>query len=257
MFLNLHLVVLFPFLLAVLTLVLGRRLGRHLGWALVPFPLACALYLLSLVPRLLSHSGESFSATWNWVPSLGLSFSLHLDGFSLLFALLISGIGSPRHALSIYYLDRTKISGAFTSRFFSLWGRCSAWSSQRTSSPFTCSGRSPRSARSFSIGFWHDEVGIGARGALKSMLVTVAGGLSCYWAIVFTAGDRRRVVSRSGSWSEKSACWSEGHPYYPAIVLLILLGLLQSQRKRPFHLWLPGAMAAPTPVSASFTRPRW
>ncbi|MFP3490471.1 Na+/H+ antiporter subunit A, partial [Staphylococcus sp. SIMBA_130] len=43
-----------------------------------------------------------------WVPSLGISFDLYIDGLSLLFALLISGIGTLVVLYSIYYLSKHK-----------------------------------------------------------------------------------------------------------------------------------------------------
>src|SRR5688572_32795027 len=39
-------------------------------------------------------SGETFHVRQDWVPALGLNLSFMLDGLSLLFALLISGVGS-------------------------------------------------------------------------------------------------------------------------------------------------------------------
>lgn len=244
MFLNLHLVVLFPFLLAVLTLVLGRRLGRHLGWALVPFPLACALYLLSLVPRV--ASGESFSATWNWVPSLGLSFSLHLDGFSLLFALLISGIGALVTLFSIHYLDPDEDFGRFYLYILLFMGAMFGVVLSDNLLALYMFWEITSISSFLLIGFWHEEADSRA-GALKSMLVTMAGGLSLLAGIVLMgiAGGSFSIRELA----DKGAL-VQGHPYYTAIVVLVLLGAFTKSAQAPFHLWLPGAMAAPTPVSA-------
>ncbi|MFP5480490.1 MAG: monovalent cation/H+ antiporter subunit A, partial [Alphaproteobacteria bacterium] len=40
------------------------------------------------------------------------------------------------------------------------------------------------------------------------------------------------------------------HPLYPVVLGLFLLGCFTKSAQMPFHFWLPGAMAAPTPVSA-------
>src|SRR5690606_17060906 len=39
-------------------------------------------------------------------------------------------------------------------------------------------------------------------------------------------------------------------PAYPWIAALILLAAFTKSAQTPFHFWLPGAMAAPTPISA-------
>src|SRR5690606_41359174 len=96
------------------------------------------------------------------------------------------------------------------------------------------------------IGFWHEEADARA-GALKSMLVTMAGGLCLLAGIVLMgiAGGSFSIRELA----DKGAL-VQGHPYYTAIVVLVLLGALTTSAQAPFHLWLPGAMAAPTPVTA-------
>lgn len=98
----LQLVVLLPFAAAGLVPVAARRFHRYLGWLLLPLPAAITVYLLRLIPRL--AGGETFASVWRWAPAFGLEFSLRLDGFGLLFGLLIAGIGTLVVAYSVSYL---------------------------------------------------------------------------------------------------------------------------------------------------------
>jgi multicomponent Na+:H+ antiporter subunit A len=62
------------------------------GWLLALIPLAIFGWLLSLQPAI--ATGQTIQGQWAWAPSLGISFSYGIDGLSLLFGLLISGIGA-------------------------------------------------------------------------------------------------------------------------------------------------------------------
>jgi multicomponent Na+:H+ antiporter subunit A len=61
------------------------------GWLLSLLPLAAAVYFAAQIPTV--AAGETMQLALTWVPSLGIGLTFQLDGLSLLFALLISGIG--------------------------------------------------------------------------------------------------------------------------------------------------------------------
>ena len=54
---------------------------------------------------------------------------------------------------------------------------------------------------------------------------------------------------RIGAWID-DADLIRSHPHYPVAYLCIVLGAFTKSAQVPFHFWLPGAMAAPAPVSA-------
>src|SRR5690625_7736595 len=60
--------------------------GRLLALAFVP-----ALLLALFAPQALA--GDPVLVSLNWVPGINLSFTFSLDGFSILFALIVAGIG--------------------------------------------------------------------------------------------------------------------------------------------------------------------
>ena len=61
---------------------------------------------LGLIPTI--QGGEQLQAVLEWIPSVGINFTVYLDGLSLIFALLISGIGSLVVLYSIFYMDKNK-----------------------------------------------------------------------------------------------------------------------------------------------------
>src|SRR5690606_28659675 len=79
------------------------------GWIALSVPVALLLYFLQFFS--INSAVEPIIATIPWIPSLGIHFTIYLDSLSLLFALLITGIGSLVILYSIFYLskDREKL----------------------------------------------------------------------------------------------------------------------------------------------------
>jgi multicomponent Na+:H+ antiporter subunit A len=71
---------------------LTARLGRSAGWALALLPAGLTAYFLSLGPGV--AAGEPLVQRVSWVPQLGVELAFRVDGLSLLFGLLIAGIGT-------------------------------------------------------------------------------------------------------------------------------------------------------------------
>ncbi len=111
------LAVLSGFLLAPLAPWLDRRLGKRWGWMWALVPLGLLLFFLRFVPAL--ARGEAFIRRLPWIPRLDVHLSFHLDGLSVLFALLISGIGVFIFLYAACYLEGHPHRGRF---FLSLLG---------------------------------------------------------------------------------------------------------------------------------------
>lgn len=104
---TLHMTMLAPFLLAILVPFLYKFVrSLHVGWFVLPLPIALFIYFLSYMDEVRKY--EVVRATMPWIPSLDISFDAYVDGLSLLFALLITGIGSLVVLYSIYYLQKEK-----------------------------------------------------------------------------------------------------------------------------------------------------
>jgi multicomponent K+:H+ antiporter subunit A len=112
-------VVLLPFL-GVLPLLFVRGPGdmrTRLAWT-AAVPTAAALALVVTRSRRV-FAGEVLEWTVAWVPSLGLDFTLRLDGYAWMFACLVLGIGLLILLYARYYLSpEENLSRFFPSLMF-------------------------------------------------------------------------------------------------------------------------------------------
>lgn len=242
----LHLAVLSPLLLALLIPFLHKHFRNiHTGWFLLPLPAVLFGYFLQFIS--VTRHGDTVMESLPWISSMGIDFSLKIDGLGLLFALLITGIGALVVLYSIYYLSPKKeklntfyiylllFMGAMLGVVLSdnLIVLYSFWELTSFSSFLL-------------IGYWnHKERS--RYGAQKSMLITVFGGLSMLGGILLLY-----IITGTFSISETIAMSNEvvNHPLFTATLILFLLGAFTKSAQFPFHIWLPDAMEAPTPVSA-------
>jgi multicomponent Na+:H+ antiporter subunit A len=224
--------------------LLHRWLKAYTGWILALLPAGLFVYFASWIPAV--ASGEVFPVRYAWVPSLGVQLSFYLDGLSLLFAMLISGVG----ALVVIYGGGYLAGHAQLGRFYllilmfmaSMLGVVLA---DNIFSVFVFWELTSLTSYLL-IGFEHerDEA---RKAALQALLVTGSAGLAMLAGLVLLgqAGGALEIseLLERGSQVRGSAL------YLPAL-LLILWGAFAKSAQFPFHFWLPGAMEAPTPVSA-------
>lgn len=241
-----HAVVILPFILSAVVPLLHRLAPRiHAGWYVLPLPVFLFIYFLGYMGAV--QDGAPYSASVPWIPSLGINFTVYLDGLSLLFALLISGIGSLVVLYSIFYMNKDKEAvGSFYTYLLLFMGAmlCVVLSDNLI---VLYSFWELTSISSFLlIAFWHHKER-SLYGAMKSMLITVCGGLAMLAGFVL-------LYIMSGTFSIRELAASVGsltdHSLFVPSMLLILLGAFTKSAQFPFHIWLPDAMEAPTPVSA-------
>src|SRR5690625_4822543 len=96
------------------------------------------------------------------------------------------------------------------------------------------------------IGYWYTKDG-SRFGALKSMLITVFGGLMMLGGFVLLG-----IMGDTFSIRELIAGASDlvGQEFFVLALVLLLFGAFTKSAQFPFYIWLPDAMEAPTPVSA-------
>ncbi|MFS0780348.1 Na+/H+ antiporter subunit A [Bacillus sp. 1P06AnD] len=242
----LHWAILSPFLLAVIVPLLYKTFRRiHTGWFVLVLPIVLFTYFFLKIPDI--QNGQMIQETLNWIPSLGINFVAIIDGLSLLFALLITGIGSLVVLYSIFYLSKEKeqLHNFYVYLLLFMGAMLGVVLSDNLIVLYTFWEFTSLSSFLL-IGYWYNRER-SRYGAQKSMLITVFGGLSMLGAIVmlYVMGGTfsiRGLIEQSGTIVD--------HPLFIAAMILILLGAFTKSAQFPFHIWLPDAMEAPTPVSA-------
>ncbi|HWW57847.1 MAG TPA: monovalent cation/H+ antiporter subunit A [Sphingopyxis sp.] len=207
--------------------------------ALTGLVLIAALYPAVAAGGVLRHEAS-------WLPSLGLQFTLRLDGFTWLFALMVLAIGSLVILYARYYMSPEDPVPRFFAFLQAFMGAMLG---------IVLSGNLIQLAffweltSLFSfllIGYWHHNQG--ARdGARMALIVTGFGGVCMLIGFL--------LLGRITGSYDIDAVLAAGaviraHEAYLPALILILLGAFTKSAQFPFHFWLPHAMAAPTPVSA-------
>ena len=118
--------ILLPFVCAALIPLLYRRLRRvtHLGWFVLSVPFILFLLLARYIPQL--AEGKTFIHTYEWIPSFNINFTTYLDGLSMIFGLLITGVGSLVILYSIFIYQRKNLFIIFTAIYYYSWALCLA-----------------------------------------------------------------------------------------------------------------------------------
>ena len=238
-----------PFVGAAATPLVYRVLGERTAY----FAAAVATACLALV---LSQYGTHGTVSVEWIPQLGVELVLYLDGLAFLICLLASGVGvlvftysggymhgEPGQAK--YYTTLLVFMGAMLGvalaadlvALFVFWELTSV-------SSFVLIGHYQREASSLYA-------------SRKSMLITVTGGLFMLVGFLFLHGA-------TGSFALFDTAASQGiisnaevvretlveRGLLLPVVALVGIGAATKSAQVPFHIWLPNAMEAPTPVSA-------
>lgn len=221
-----------------------QRGGKNAAWFLGLVSAAGFVMFLTLAP--LTSAGDELYFTIEWLPELYLNFSLYLDGLSLFFALLVTGMG----ALVLVFAGKYMQPYPLKHRFFFLimlfeFAMLSLVLSGNLFTMFIFWELT--SVSSFLlVGFSHEKPEA-RNAALQALLITVSGGLAMMAGFI--------MLGQIAGTLEINALLQSGdmvrsHPRYVPALILILAGAFTKSAQFPFHFWLPGAMQAPSPVSA-------
>ncbi len=219
----------------------GRPLGAKAFLVGLIAPLATVSWA---VVELIRHgSNVAETASWSWVPGLDLELSFRADGLSMVMLVVIGGIGVLVFAYAASYFegseDARKVAGLLVAFAGAMTGLVMAdnilllfifWELTSTTS--------------FLLIGTDDRLAPARAAAQQAWLITASGGLAMLAGLVL-------IGQQTGEWTLSALVARQ--PTGTAIivgVVLVLMGALTKSAQFPFHSWLPGAMSAPTPISA-------
>ncbi|WP_087117454.1 Na+/H+ antiporter subunit A [Corynebacterium urinipleomorphum] len=226
--------------------VLLRTMGRPGFGVLALVPGAGFAWLVYHFANGTFRGGGEILAAYPWMPGAHLNIEFRLDAYSGLFSLIILGVGALVLLYCWGYFDsnprRLSIFGAELTMFaMAMYGLVISDNFLMMYIFWEIT-----SVLSFLLVSYYGERASSRRAANQALLVTTFGGLAMLVGIILFG-------TQTGVWkfSELSGVQElDQVTGITAAVVLILLGALTKSAQAPFHFWLPGAMAAPTPVSA-------
>ncbi|TJZ79383.1 Na+/H+ antiporter subunit A [Rhodococcus oryzae] len=222
---------------AVLAPLVVRAMGRNAFLPLALVPLASLGWVIK-------NWGTQQSLHIQWAPGLSMDIDMRFDALAAIMSALILGIGSLVLVYcSRYFTDDEPRLGIFAAEMVAFAGAMFGLvTSDNMLILYTFWELT--TVLSFLLVGHYAERASSRRAATQALLVTTAGGLAMLvgFLILGQVGGSYLI---SDLLADPPGGWLAG-----VAVVLVLIGALSKSAIVPMHFWLPGAMAAPTPVSA-------
>ncbi|OCA81493.1 Na+/H+ antiporter subunit A [Bacillus sp. FJAT-27225] len=239
--------ILLPFIFALFVPLLYKFFVPriHTGWFVLFIPTVIFLYLLRFISPI--SKGENLISSVPWMPSFGINFTLFIDGLSLIFGLLITGIGALVILYSIYYMakDREALDNFYVYLMLFMGAMLGVVFSDNILVLYVFWELTSISSFLL-IAYWYQRER-SRYGAQKSMMITISGGFAALAGFIMLS-----MITGTYSIREMIGQVDDitAHGLFLPAMVLILLGAFTKSAQFPFSIWLPGAMEAPTPISA-------
>ncbi|MDG5776447.1 proton-conducting transporter membrane subunit [Haloarculaceae archaeon H-GB1-1] len=242
-----------PFLGAAVTPLVYRALGERTAYFAAAIAGGCLLLIAS-------QASTHGSVTLPWIPSLGVSLSLYVDGLALLIGFLASGVGVLIFTYSGGYMHDEPGQMKYYATLQAFMGSMLGVAFAADLVALFLFWELTSVASFLLIGHYRSEES-SKYAARKSMLITVAGGLFMLIGFLVLHGVAADAIGTAtfrlvGSENSMLAHADEIQEALRSagllvpVLLLIGIGAAAKSAQVPLHIWLPNAMEAPTPVSA-------
>ncbi|MGX0900392.1 multicomponent Na+:H+ antiporter subunit A [Staphylococcus haemolyticus] len=232
-------------MLVVLMTLFIKSLRRFAGYIALLAPILASGYFLAQIPNVLHGKFVEFKIPW--MPAIDVNLDFRLDGLGLMFGLIISIIGVAVFFYATQYLsvNRDNLPRFFLYLLLFMFSMLGIVVSNNTILMYVFWELT--SVSSFLlISYWYSNAE-SQLGAIQSFIITVLGGLALLTGfimlyIITGTNTISELLTQSHSISE--------HALFIPMMIMLLIGAFTKSAQFPFHIWLPKAMAAPTPVSA-------
>lgn len=232
-------------MLVVLMTLFIKPLRRFAGYVALLAPILASGYFLAQIPNVLHGKFVEFKIPW--MPAIDVNLDFRLDGLGLMFGLIISIIGVAVFFYATQYLsvNRDNLPRFFLYLLLFMFSMLGIVVSNNTILMYVFWELT--SVSSFLlISYWYSNAE-SQLGAIQSFIITVLGGLALLTGfimlyIITGTNTISELLTQSHSISE--------HALFIPMMIMLLIGAFTKSAQFPFHIWLPKAMAAPTPVSA-------
>ncbi|ALG29838.1 cation:proton antiporter [Glutamicibacter halophytocola] len=244
------------FVTAFLCPMLFRALKRNAFYVVAVVPAAGFAWLLTQLPGVLAADESLANGAPNappsigiqWIPGLNIGLNFRLDSLAATILLLILGVG----ALVLFYCARYFKNddpqiGGFAAKMVAFAGAMTGLVTADDVIIMFIFWEITSVLSYLLIGF-NQALITARRSAMNALIVTTLGGLVMLAGILM-------IGAKAGSYQLSEIIASSDQlvalgGYTDVAVALIIVGAISKSALVPFHFWLPGAMAAPTPVSA-------
>jgi multicomponent Na+:H+ antiporter subunit A len=240
-----------PFLCAPLA-PLVARLSSLAGIVLAIIPATTGIIFASLWHPGISE--EPVTASWNWIPALNLSLSFSLDGLALFMSILICTIAAAIFIYAGAYLKGEPLLGRFWATMLVFLGSMIAAVTSDNFLSFFIFWELTSVCSYLLIGYHHTSEK-SRSAALQALLVTGLGGIALLVGFLILSAHLgvhsfSELHALPTVYALPNAIALPENSLVTAALVLMLVGAFTKSAQFPFHFWLPGAMAAPTPISA-------
>lgn len=260
------LIILAPVAGLLINLIFGRRLSeKAVGLIASAAPGVAFVVSVLLVYALNAGGGQAVTvpfADWIHIGDLNVPWAFRVDTLSVMMMLVVSGVGTLIHIYAVGYMHedvRYKNDPGRFSRFFVYLNLFIALMMVLVSSDsylmLFVGWEGVGLCSYLLISFWYEKDPAGRPGIAnalagqKAFITNRIGDIGMLLAI-FTIFFAFRSLSFDDVFAGASGVAGASSGVILAITLFLLIGVTGKSAQLPLHVWLPDAMAGPTPVSA-------